>query len=107
MSPQDTYAKLEQRSDEWKQVRWNKFITASNFGTVLGQNPFQTPAELFKNMVARKNQKETPAMTFGSFLEDRARHMLAIVLKDQYAGNIEIRESGLWWNTNWPELGKY
>lgn len=108
MTPRNDYADIKQRGDQWAHLRWNVFFTASQFGGALGMNPFQTPTELFKQYVKRTRQAETPPMTWGTFMEDRARKMLEVVLKDQYVGTtIEIKESGLWWNDNWPELGKY
>lgn len=67
---------LQQGSHEWLIWRRSK-ITASMAGVILGLSPWQTPLQLFNNILSGEESYETPAMSHGKTTEAEARGWLS------------------------------
>jgi putative phage-type endonuclease len=64
----------EQRSQEWLNLR-EGMLTASDAATALGQNPYQTPEDLWFRKVGRKKWEGNQATMHGTLLEPVARDL--------------------------------
>jgi putative phage-type endonuclease len=63
---------LEQGTDAWKSFRKGK-VGASLASTIMGENPWQTPLQLWEEITFDKDRRETPQMKRGRNLESKAR----------------------------------
>lgn len=63
---------LIQGTPEWFAFRKGK-ITASMMPTIMGENPYETPLQLFDRILMNEDKEETAAMSRGKRLEPLAR----------------------------------
>lgn len=92
-------AVIEQRTPQWLDARIGR-ITGSRIGAVLGHSPWQTRAQLLKEMVAEamgtRIERDSPAMAWGREHEAEA---LADFVISSLAETDDLRVGG------WHELG--
>lgn len=62
----------KQRTPEWFAWRKNK-ISASMLPTIMGLNPYETPLQLYNQLMSGEQKEMTPAMQRGVDLEPKAR----------------------------------
>lgn len=99
MPPLNTYANVEQRSKAWYDAR-ELFLGASEAATVLDQNRFQTPAELFERKLKRERLTPNAAMQWGIIHEEDGLRMFCTMFRTKH-----IETTGLWINSDWPLIG--
>ena len=64
--------RFEQGTEEWLEMRRSK-ITASDVATILGENPYQTPYQLWREKMGLETREVNKAMQFGIDNENAAR----------------------------------
>ena len=73
----------EQGSEDWH--RWRRFkVSASNVATVMGDNPYKTPLQLWEEITWNIKQEDNPAMQEGRDNEPIARAWANSVLASSY-----------------------
>ena len=88
----------EQRSDEWYKLRGN-MLTASDAGTALGVNPYESVNDLVLKKCGLGTFKGNQATAHGNTYEDEARDMYSTRF------NEEVWEIGLHVHRAYPWLG--
>jgi len=77
----------EQKSEEWYEMRSN-MLTASDWGTILGENHYSNSNEVLKKKCGQDNFMTNAAMQWGNKYEDVA------VLVYEYRNNVKVLEFG-------------
>ena len=77
----------EQKSKEWYEMRSN-MLTASDWGTILGENHYSNSNEVLKKKCGQDNFMTNAAMQWGNKYEDVA------VLVYEYRNNVKVLEFG-------------
>lgn len=88
----------EQKSKEWYEMRSN-MLTASDWGTVLGENHYSNSNEVLKKKCGEDNFITNAAMQWGNKYEDVA------VLIYEHRNNVKILEFGCLRHPSIPFLG--
>lgn len=88
----------EQKSEEWYEMRSN-MLTASDWGTILGENHYSNSNEVLKKKCGQDNFITNAAMQWGNKYEDVA------VLVYEYRNNVKVLEFGCLRHPFIPFLG--
>ena len=88
----------EQKSKEWYEMR-NQMLTASDWGTILGENHYSNSNEVLKKKCGDDNFITNAAMQWGNKYESVA------VLIYEYRNNVTILEFGCLQHPNFAFLG--
>ena len=88
----------EQKSKEWYEMR-NNMLTASDWGTILGENHYSNSNEVLKKKCGDDNFITNPAMQWGNKYESVA------VLVYEYRNNVTVLEFGCLQHPSIPFLG--
>lgn len=73
-----------QGSDDWKKFREGK-ISASMAPTIMGENPYETPLQLWERLMRGEEKEQTEAMKRGIELEEEARQAFNDRMNANYA----------------------
>jgi len=75
-------SQCEQKSEKWLEYRALR-LTASNFGTAAGHNPYCSPEKLLKQRIWNIREPSNAAMEYGTKLEDPTRDLYIAFRKKQ------------------------
>lgn len=85
----------QQGTDEWLALRRSK-ITASDVATILGENPYQTPHQLWREKMGLETREVNKAMQFGIDNENAARERYIASTGNNVAPMVVIHNKYEW-----------